>query len=137
MRRQKKEFHGPCKVVRKFFSNGYEDKLPTGTRISPIFKIAYLYLYREPEEELQGDTTAEEIPTVKWEEQMPKVGKGEVEAILEKRVSKKTRSQTYYQYLVKWKGYPVEDASWLTAAELQKLGIDSKSLQDQFSSPGV
>ena len=76
---------------------------------------------------------------VNWDEKMPKTEKKEVEAILEKRVLKETRGQTYYQYLVKWKIQPVEDASWMTAAKLQKFGVDPEALQDQFffSSPGV
>ena len=69
---------------------------------------------------------------------MPKTGKKEVEAILEKRVSKETRGQIYYQYLVKWKRQPVEDASWMTTAELQKFGVDPEALRNHFfSSPGV
>ena len=63
---------------------------------------------------------------------MPKTGKREVEAILEKRVSNKTRSQSYYHYLIKWKGQRVEDASSMTAVELQKLGVDSKHYKISF-----
>ena len=106
---------GPCKIVRKFSSNAYEVKLPTGIRISPIFNVADLYLYQEPEEEPQGDSTAEESATVNWEERIPRTRRKEVEAILEKRVSKETMGQNYYQYLVKWKRQLVEDASWMTA----------------------
>jgi hypothetical protein len=32
--------------------------------------------------------------------------------IIDKRVSKKTRRKEYFEYLVKWKGHPVEDANW-------------------------
>ena len=64
---------------------------------------------------------------------MPKSVKKVVEAILEKRISNKTRGQTYFQYLVKWKGQPMEDVSWLTAAELQKYGVNPESLiNDSF-----
>jgi hypothetical protein len=35
-----------------------------------------------------------------------------MEGILDKRVSKRTRRKKYFEYLVKWKGHPVEDASW-------------------------
>lgn len=49
---------------------------------------------------------------------MPKTTKKKVEVVLEKRVQKRTRGQTYFQYLVKWKGQPVEDASWLKTTEL-------------------
>lgn len=123
---------GPCKIIRKLSWNAYEVNLPTGIGISPIFNIADLYLYQEPEEELPGNTTAGESPTVSWEEQMPKAEKKEVEAILDKWESKKTRHENYYQYLIKWKGQPVEDASWMTTVELHKIGIDPKELQDQF-----
>ena len=58
-----------------------------------------------------------------------------MEAILEKRETKKTRGQTYYQYLVKWKGQPVEDANWMIAAELQKFNADPETLMDQSSLP--
>ena len=59
---------------------------------------------------------------------MPKTVKKEVEVVLEKRVSKRTRDLVYFQYLVKWKGQPVEDASWLTTTELQKYGVNLESL---------
>jgi hypothetical protein len=45
-----------------------------------------------------------------------------MERILEKRVSKKTRGKQYFEYLVKWKGHPVEDASWENEEEIQKHG---------------
>jgi len=70
-----------------------------------------------------------------WEEQMPKTVKREVEAILEKRVSKRTRGQMYFQYLVKWKGQLVEDARWLTTVELQKYGVSLESLRDDSFLP--
>jgi hypothetical protein len=38
--------------------------------------------------------------------------KPQMECILDKRASKKTRQKKYFEYLVKWKGHPVEDASW-------------------------
>lgn len=66
---------------------------------------------------------------------MPKAVKREVEAVLEKRVSKRTRGQVYYQYLVKWKGQLVEDASWLTTVELQKYGVNPESLRDDSFLP--
>ena len=66
---------------------------------------------------------------------MPKTVKKEVEAVLEKRVSKIMRGHVYFQYLVKWKGQPVEDATWLTTAELQKYGVNPESLRDDSFLP--
>jgi len=66
---------------------------------------------------------------------MPKIVKKEVEAVLEKRVSKRTRGQVYFQYLVKWRGQPMEDASWITTAELQKYGVNPESLKKDYFLP--
>jgi hypothetical protein len=38
--------------------------------------------------------------------------KPQMESILDKRTSKRTKRKKYFEYLVKWKGHPVEDASW-------------------------
>ena len=102
---------GPCRIVRKFSTNAYEIELPEGIGISPIFNVADLYPYKEIEEKLQKEPIEDEVQTLNWEEQMPKTIKKEVEVVLEKRVAKRTRGQVYFQYLVKWRGQPMEDAS--------------------------
>jgi hypothetical protein len=45
-----------------------------------------------------------------------------MECILDKRVGNRTRRKQYFEYLVKWKGHPVEDASGENEAEIQKHG---------------
>jgi len=66
---------------------------------------------------------------------MPKTVKKEVEVFLEKRVTKITRGQVYFKHLVKWKGQPIEDASWLTTAKLEKYGVNPESLMDDSFLP--
>jgi hypothetical protein len=51
---------------------------------------------------------------------MPVAEKPQMESILDKRVSKRTRRKEYFEYLVKWKSHPVEDASWESESEIQK-----------------
>ena len=109
---------GPPRIVRKLSTNAYEIELPEGIGISPIFNVADFYPYKETKVELQKGPIEDEEHIVHWGEQMPKTVQKEVEAVLEKRVSKRTRGQDYFQYLVKWKGQPMRDANWLTTSEL-------------------
>jgi hypothetical protein len=62
---------------------------------------------------------------------MPVADKPQMECILDKRVSKKTRRKEYFEYLVKWKNHPVEDASWETKVEIQKHGQTVQELMDR------
>jgi hypothetical protein len=50
-----------------------------------------------------------------------------MERILDTRVLKKTRGKEYYEYLVKWKDHPLEDATWVTVALIQKSGSTIKN----------
>jgi hypothetical protein len=114
---------GPCRVIRKFGTNAYEIELPEGIRISPIFNVSDLYPYKTEENS--------EKPKVQWTKQMPVAEKPQMERILDKRVSKRTRRKEYFEYLVRWKGHPVEDASWESEEEIQKHGQIVRELMDR------
>jgi hypothetical protein len=116
---------GSCKIIEKFGANAYEIELPDGIGIYPIFNISDLYPYKA-EEAKAGN----EQPKVQWTKQMPVAEKPQMESILDKRVSKRTRRKEYFEYLVKWKGHPVEDASWENEAEIQKHGQTVRELMD-------
>ena len=62
---------------------------------------------------------------------MPIAEKPQMEHILDRRVSKKTRRKEYFEYLVKWKNHPVEDASWEREAVIQKHGQTVQELMDR------
>ena len=92
--------------MRKFRDNAYEIELSNGVGISSIFNIVDLYPY------IVGESkNGTEQPVIQWTKQMPVAENPQMECILDKRVGKKTRRKEYSEYLVKWKGHPVEDAS--------------------------
>jgi hypothetical protein len=102
--------------------------LPDGIGISPIFNISDLYPYRDAE---AGTGTKE--PVVEWQKKLPVAQKPQMECILDKRVGRKTRRKQYFEYLVKWKDHPVEDASWEPEAVIQKHGHTVQELMDRSS----
>jgi hypothetical protein len=61
---------------------------------------------------------------------MPVAEMSQMGYILDKRVSKRTRRKQCFEYLVKWKNNPVEDANWETEAEIQKHGQTVQELMD-------
>jgi hypothetical protein len=77
---------GPCRIIRKFGANAYEIELLDGIRISPIFNISDLYPYRAREVGADSEQTE-----VQWAKQMLVAENPQMESILDKRVSKRTR----------------------------------------------
>jgi hypothetical protein len=62
---------------------------------------------------------------------MPIAEKPHIEKIVDQRIGKKTRRKTYLEYLVKWKGHPIEDASWENESDIQKHGNLVQELMDR------
>jgi hypothetical protein len=54
-----------------------------------------------------------------------------MESILDKRIGRKTRRKQYFEYLVKWKDHPVDDASWEDEVEILKHGRTMQELMDR------
>jgi hypothetical protein len=104
---------GPCNNLKKFQTNSYEIELLDGVGISPIFNIADLYPYRE--DEARGKENQKEV---QWVKQMYVAENPQMERIIDQRVSKKTRRKTYFEYLVKWKGHPIENSIWESEANI-------------------
>jgi hypothetical protein len=107
---------GPCKILRKFGNNAYEIELPRDVEISTIFNVSDLYPYREVERE-----RSKYQEKIQWEKQMPVAENQKMEKIVDQRIGKKTMMKTYIKYLVKWRGHPIEDASWVSEVEYRSM----------------
>jgi hypothetical protein len=112
---------GRCKILRKFGTNAYELELPGDVGISPTFNILDMYPYREDDTE-----RSEHQEKIKWENKIPIAENPHMDKIIDQKIGKKTRRKTYFEYLVKWKGHPIEDSSWVNKVDIQRHG---KSLQ--------
>ena len=106
---------GPYKILKKHDSgNAYEVELLDGIHISPIFNIIDLMEYHDDGANEGLILKPCPIPTSKKEE---------IEEILDSRVGKSTKNKQYEEYLVKCKGRPLEDSTWISGVEVSHLGF--------------
>ena len=78
----------------------------------------------QPEHDTQLESSS-------WKKQLPSAQTHEIEGILSTQVAKKTRRKEYRRYLVKWRDRPIEDSSWLNAAQIQKVGYLVEELMER------
>jgi len=91
---------GPFEITEVLGPVTYRLKLPNSWRIHNVFHATLLKQYKETE--TYGDNFTNPPPELVEGEEVY-----EVETILNHR--KRGRG---YQYYIKWKGYPISDASW-------------------------
>jgi hypothetical protein len=116
---------GPCKILRKVGNNAYEIELLEDVGISPIFNISDIYPYKEDDTNI---SRGQEM--IQWEKKMPIAENPQMGKIIDQRIDKKTRRKTYFEYLVKWKGHPIEYSSWVREVDVQKHGRSVQELMD-------
>jgi len=112
---------GPFEVIEKIGSSAYKLLLPTSWRkVHPVFNEVLLIPYKPPSE---SNPQLENPP-------LPEIIDGEnefdVEEILDSRITKKG----LLEYLVSWKGYPVEENTWEPARNVK----NSEQLVKEFHS---
>jgi len=113
--------YGPFKVLWASPTN-CKLELPAQMRIHPVFHNSLLKPYKETT--AHGPNFARPPPEIVGGEE----GHYEIERIL---TSCPTRNRKSTQYLVKWKGYPNSENSWLPAKELQSARELLKQFHDR------
>ena len=106
---------GPFKITKKLGTNAYVVELPSEFRISPVFNIEDLTIFK-------GDVSTPPLPNTTTSLQLPKdtAPRDEITSILDHQFVS-TRWGGYYKFLVQWKNQPNSDSVWLQAEELQRL----------------
>ena len=106
-RKLQRRYAGPFEIKRVISRTAYELSLSPTWTIHPVFHVGRLRPYNvstrftrrqvqmQPEPQLQEST-----------------GEFEVEKILDTRLTRGAGGRQRRQYLVLWKGYPAEDATW-------------------------
>ena len=96
------KFMGPYKIEKVISTTAYRLKLPHNLKIHPVFHVSMLKPYKENLTDFNRDIPPppEVIPETNEEEY-------EVETILDKKLMRRKPF-----YLVKWKGYPLHNATW-------------------------
>ena len=124
---------GPCKILRKFSKNAYELEMPIGIDISPIFNVANIYPFvaNDTRQIIGGKDPDDE--DLQWLNQMPEAQPSEAEKVLDMKVVKSMRQKDYLEYLIKWKAHPKEDATWMSATELEAKGFSIANLINKGS----
>lgn len=99
-------FIGPFAVKRVISPTAYELDLPSSMRVHPVFHVHLLRPYIDSRAAFPDRVPfhPRPAPVVQATDAEPE---WEVEAVLNKRVRGRKTS-----YLVKWRGYPVEENSW-------------------------
>ena len=68
----------------------------------------------------------DQVEDVPW----PKALQTQIECIIDRRISKKTRRNIYFSYLVKWTGKSEKEAVWMTQTEIERAGYTLASIHN-------
>jgi hypothetical protein len=105
---------GPFMVEKKVGKHTYRLKLPAQWKVHLVFQVVKLTPYTARSRPLHNPPPPDLV-----DDQLEQ----EIEDILDERVHRRWK-----QYLVKWKGFPMEESEWKTEGELQH----AKEILDEF-----
>lgn len=113
------KFIGPYRVTKVISRTAYELNLPNTMKVHPVFHVHLLKPYHDPHAAFPSRI---HDPTPEPEFVDDDEPGWEVESVLKKR-----RRGRQVEYLVKWKGFPPEEATWEPLEHMVKADL---SIQD-------
>ena len=112
------KFAGPFLVVKQVFNDAYKLALPPEIKVHSVFHVSLLKEYFEDSVRPEHEQVLRHVRELVGNHE-----EYEVETILNKR---KLRSRDT-EYLVKWRGYHVKEATWVPSLD---FGNAKRVLQD-------
>ncbi len=111
-------YYGPYKILKQLSPVSFQLQLPAASRIHDVFHCSLLKPAHDSDEDLaiRGKQLPDATDSVEYE----------VEKILTKR-----GDNNHIQYLIKWKGYPMEDCSCEPASNLKNSKRILAAFEDQ------
>ena len=107
-------FVGPFRVTKAIGDNAYELALPANMRVHPVQNVSKLRRYRRSRADFSGRPTPPDRPGPEYTDATGRAD-FEVRAVLARREVGRNKR---VEYLVHWKGYPQDEASWESATSL-------------------
>jgi hypothetical protein len=108
------KYYGPFEILAKTGASAYRLRVPASWKVYNVFNEVLLKPYHAPVTPLQ---MKRETMQRKKREKDEETGDYEVEILLDSRVNRRGRGRL--EYLVKWKNYPNEDATWEPTTNLE------------------
>ena len=133
-RKLRRRFVGPFTIKQKIGNVAYKLQLPTTWTVHPVFHTSLLRPWRSSQWSCPVDTPAPDV-------QVSDEPFYEVDKILKWRKTKVGR-RVMKEYLVTWKGYPLEDAQWIPEAnwrdpKMLKTYIKQDRPTEEISQPSA
>ena len=109
-----KRFVGPFRVLETIGEQAYRLALPDDWKIHPVFHVSLLRDWNAADVQEDRPVSQDDAPEVEepyWE----------IERILRWRKIKRNK-KIIKEYLVLWRGFPVEEATWIVPRKIYSTG---------------
>ncbi|RVW76445.1 Transposon Tf2-12 polyprotein [Vitis vinifera] len=110
---------GPFRVLKQLGENAYLLELPSNLHFSPIFNVEDLYIYHGHHNDVSEELDLQLPPTLS--------PRPEIEYVLDDQLVS-TRQGGYQNFLVKWRGKPHSENTWITTTDFQKINPNLNEL---------
>ncbi|RVW78808.1 Transposon Ty3-I Gag-Pol polyprotein [Vitis vinifera] len=116
---------GPFRVLKRLGENAYLLELPSNLHFSPIFNVEDLHIYHGHHNDISEQLDLQLPPTLS--------PRPEIEYVLDDQLVS-TRQGGYQKFLVKWRGKPHSENTWITTTDFQKINPDLYELYQASNS---